>query len=94
MIQYTGRNKQVAYVPNKPIDTGFKVWIAARLGLFIRWIWHQPGAKYGPVGVQKKPALQRKKSKGKARLLVRIIRLTRLRKLSTWPQKQGLRLQP
>ncbi|KAL6362976.1 hypothetical protein LRP88_02376 [Fusarium phalaenopsidis] len=29
------------------------------------WIWHQPGAKYGPVGVQKKkPASQRKKSKG------------------------------
>ncbi|KAL6364626.1 hypothetical protein LRP88_01746 [Fusarium phalaenopsidis] len=64
MIRYTGRNKQVAYVPNKPIDTGFKVWIAAQLGLFMRWIWHQPGAKYGPVGVQKKkPASQRKKSK-------------------------------
>jgi hypothetical protein len=35
MIRYTGRNKQVAYVPNKPIDTGFKVWIAAQLGLFM-----------------------------------------------------------
>ncbi|KAJ3453851.1 hypothetical protein MRS44_018483 [Fusarium solani] len=68
MIQYTGRNKQVAYVPSKPIDTGFKVWIAAQLGLFMRWIWHQPGAKYGPVGVQKKkPASQRKKSKGNSK---------------------------
>ncbi|KAL6353698.1 hypothetical protein LRP88_13011 [Fusarium phalaenopsidis] len=34
----------------------------------MRWIWHQPGAKYGPVGIQKKPASQKKKSKerGKA----------------------------
>ncbi|UPL00622.1 hypothetical protein LCI18_011556 [Fusarium solani-melongenae] len=67
MIRYTGRNKQVTHVPNKPIDTGFKVWIAAQLGLFMRWIWHQPGAKYGPVGIQKKPASQKKKSKGKGK---------------------------
>ncbi|KAJ3453383.1 hypothetical protein MRS44_017630 [Fusarium solani] len=67
MIRYTGRNKQVTYIPNKPIDTGFKVWIAAQLGLFMRWIWHQPGAKYGPIGIQKKPASQKKKSKGKGK---------------------------
>jgi hypothetical protein len=68
MIRYTGRNKQVTYVPNKPIDTGLKVWIAAQLGLFMRWIWHQPGAKYGPVGVErKKPASQRGRRKGKGR---------------------------
>ena len=65
MIRYTGRNKQVTRVPNKPVDTGFKVWIAAQLGIFMRWIWHQPGAKYGPVGVQKKPASQKKETKGK-----------------------------
>ncbi|SCO92674.1 uncharacterized protein FRV6_16802 [Fusarium oxysporum] len=67
MIRYTGRNERITYVPNKPIDTGFKVWIAAQLGLFMRWIWHQPGAKYGPVGIQKKPVSQRKKSKGKGK---------------------------
>ncbi|KAJ0125798.1 Uncharacterized protein HZ326_31099 [Fusarium oxysporum f. sp. albedinis] len=49
MIRYTGRNKQVTRVPNKPVDTGFKVWIAAQLGIFMRCIWHQPGARYGPV---------------------------------------------
>ncbi|KAJ0127350.1 hypothetical protein HZ326_29546 [Fusarium oxysporum f. sp. albedinis] len=65
MIRYTGRNKQVTRVPNKPVDTGFKVWIAAQLGIFMRWIWHQPGARYGPVGVQKKPASQKKRIKGK-----------------------------
>ncbi|KAM6513535.1 hypothetical protein FALCPG4_18959 [Fusarium falciforme] len=68
MIRYTGRNKQVTYVPNKPIDTGLKAWIVAQLGLFMRWIWHQPGAKYGPVGVErKKPASQRGRRKGKGR---------------------------
>ncbi|RKK61223.1 hypothetical protein BFJ68_g17511 [Fusarium oxysporum] len=66
MIRYTGRNKQVTCAPNKPIDTGLKVWIAAQLGLFMRWIWHQPGAKYGPVGVNRKnPASQRGRRKGK-----------------------------
>ncbi|KAM5520431.1 hypothetical protein FOXYSP1_14321 [Fusarium oxysporum f. sp. phaseoli] len=67
MIRYTGRNKQVMRVPNKPVDIGFKVWITAQLGIFMRWIWHQPGAKYGPVGVQKKPASQKKKTKGKVK---------------------------
>ncbi|PNP77875.1 hypothetical protein FNYG_08784 [Fusarium nygamai] len=68
MIQCTGRNKQVTYVPNKPIDTGLKVWIAAQLGLFMRWIWHQPVAKYGPVGVSaKEPASQKGRRKGKGR---------------------------
>ncbi|RKK76943.1 hypothetical protein BFJ71_g16847 [Fusarium oxysporum] len=67
MIRYTGRNKQATRIPNKPVDTGFKVWIAAQLGIFMRWIWHQPGARYGPVGVQKKPASQKKKTKGKVK---------------------------
>ncbi|KAH7462253.1 hypothetical protein FOMA001_g18512 [Fusarium oxysporum f. sp. matthiolae] len=68
MIRYTGRNKQVTYVPNKPIDTSLKVWIAAQLGHFMRWIWHQPGAKYGPVGVSaKKPASQKGRRKDKGR---------------------------
>ncbi|KAJ0126279.1 hypothetical protein HZ326_30614 [Fusarium oxysporum f. sp. albedinis] len=45
-----------------------KVWIAAQLGPCIRWIWHQPGAKYGPVGVSaKKPASQKGRRKGKGR---------------------------
>lgn len=31
----------------------------------MRWIWHQPGARYGLISVQKKPASQKKKTKGK-----------------------------
>ncbi|WAO97213.1 DDE-Tnp-1-7 domain-containing protein [Fusarium falciforme] len=35
---------------------------------FMRWIWHQPSAKYGPAGVKrKKPASQRGRRKGKGR---------------------------
>ncbi|EXL89744.1 hypothetical protein FOIG_16971, partial [Fusarium odoratissimum NRRL 54006] len=51
-----------------PIDKTLKVWIAAKLGLLVRWIWHQPGAKHGPVGVQrKKPASKRARRKGNGR---------------------------
>ncbi|KAJ3454398.1 hypothetical protein MRS44_018292 [Fusarium solani] len=53
MIRYTGRDSQVTYIPGKPTDTGFKVWVVAQLGIFLRWIWHQPGADYGPVGVER-----------------------------------------
>lgn len=53
MIRYTGRNTEVTYVPGKPTDTGFKVWVVAQLGIFLRWIWHQPGARYGPVGIER-----------------------------------------
>ncbi|KAJ3454536.1 hypothetical protein MRS44_013136 [Fusarium solani] len=59
MIRYTGRNSEVTYVPGKPTDTGFKVWVVAQLGIFLRWIWHQPGAEHGPVGVERP---KRKKS--------------------------------
>lgn len=52
-IRYTGRNSQVTYIPGKPTDTGFKVWVVAQLGLFLRWIWHQQGAGHGPVGVDR-----------------------------------------
>jgi hypothetical protein len=31
----------------------------AQLGIFLRWIWHQPGAEHGPVGVERS---KRKKS--------------------------------
>jgi hypothetical protein len=46
-------------VPGKPTDTGFKVWVVAQLGIFLWWIWHQPGAEHGPVGVERS---KRKKS--------------------------------
>ena len=69
MIRYTGRNSEVTYIPGKPTDTGFKVWAVAQLGIFLRWIWHQPGAKYGPIGVErpKKKLPTRGRGRGRAR---------------------------
>ncbi|KFA54513.1 hypothetical protein S40293_08946 [Stachybotrys chartarum IBT 40293] len=31
---------------------GLKVWALAARGYLLRWYWHQPGPKYGPVGVE------------------------------------------
>lgn len=68
MIRYTGRNSEVTYIPSKPTDTGFKVWVVAQLGIFLRWICHQPGAKYGPIGVERpKKKLPTRRRGGRAR---------------------------
>lgn len=40
-------------MPGKPTDTVFKTWVVAYLGIFLRWIWYQPGARYGPVGIER-----------------------------------------
>ncbi|KAJ0126555.1 Phosphatidylinositol 3,4,5-trisphosphate 3-phosphatase and dual-specificity protein phosphatase PTEN [Fusarium oxysporum f. sp. albedinis] len=65
MIQYEGRSHQKTTVQNKPINTGFKVWVVAQKGFFLRWIWHQPGLKYGPVGVE--PTKKRRTGVGRGR---------------------------
>ncbi|KAJ3453704.1 hypothetical protein MRS44_017951 [Fusarium solani] len=65
MIQYEGRSHQKTTVQNKPINTGFKVWVVAQKGFFLRWIWHQPGLKYGPVGVE--PTKKRRSGVGRGR---------------------------
>ena len=54
MTRYNYRKKQGdRYIPSKPIPLGFKAWVVAQQGYFLRWIWHQPGANYGPVGVER-----------------------------------------
>jgi hypothetical protein len=45
-----GRAKEATTVKNKPIEHGFKVWVVAQKGFFLRWIWHEKGN--GPVGVK------------------------------------------
>jgi hypothetical protein len=66
MIRYTGRNSEVTYVPGKPTDIGFKVWVVAQLGIFLRWTWHQPGAEHGPVGVERSKRKKSVSQRGKA----------------------------
>ncbi|EGU88224.1 hypothetical protein FOXB_01258, partial [Fusarium oxysporum f. sp. conglutinans Fo5176] len=63
MTRFTGRSYETTKVPNKPTPLGFKTWVVAQKGFFLRWIWHQPRKRYGPVGLPKKPRRQpRKKS--------------------------------
>ncbi|KJZ69068.1 hypothetical protein HIM_11537 [Hirsutella minnesotensis 3608] len=56
IIGYTGRSKQTVTVKNKPTPTGFKVWVVAQAGYFLRWLWHQPSNALGPAGTKRKRA--------------------------------------
>ena len=52
IIRFTGRAAEITTVPNKPTPTGIKVWNIAQRGYVLRWQWHRPGSKFGPVGVK------------------------------------------
>lgn len=54
MDRFTGRSLQTTTVPNKPTPHGFKVWVVAQRGYFLRWLWHDPKAPLGPVGSRRK----------------------------------------
>ncbi|RYC80261.1 hypothetical protein BFJ63_vAg16857 [Fusarium oxysporum f. sp. narcissi] len=60
MIRFTGRSSATTVVKNKPTPHGFKVWVVAQGGLFLRWIWHKPGSSFGPIGLP----IQRKRKRG------------------------------
>jgi hypothetical protein len=55
MIRYTGRSNVTTLVKGKPGPLGFKIWVIAQQGFFIRWLWHIKEAKYGAVGVEHPP---------------------------------------
>ncbi|KAJ3454091.1 hypothetical protein MRS44_017985 [Fusarium solani] len=55
MIRYTGRSNETTLVKGKPVPLGFKIWVIAQQGFFIRWLWHIKEAKYGAVGVELPP---------------------------------------
>ncbi|RKK21506.1 hypothetical protein BFJ67_g17243 [Fusarium oxysporum f. sp. cepae] len=71
MVPFTGRSKDTTLVKNKPTPVGFKVWVIAQNGLFIRWMWHVKASPYTAIIVElpkKKPAAkpqQGKKRKGR-----------------------------
>ncbi|KAM5348423.1 hypothetical protein ACJ41O_008247 [Fusarium nematophilum] len=62
IIRFTGRSNETTLVKGKPTPLGFKIWVIAQKGFFISWLWHDPGAKYGPVGVELPPELPPTKS--------------------------------
>ncbi|TVY79518.1 hypothetical protein Focb16_v009783 [Fusarium oxysporum f. sp. cubense] len=73
MVPFTGRSKDTTLVKNKPTPVGFKVWVIAQNGFFIRWLWHIKASPYTAVIIElpkkkKKPAVkpqQGKKREGK-----------------------------
>jgi hypothetical protein len=48
MVKYTGRSKDIVHMPAKPIPLGYKIWVVADAGYFLRWSFHMKGD--GPVG--------------------------------------------
>jgi hypothetical protein len=62
IVSFKGRSRHKVTIKNKPTPTGLKVWALAAAGYILRWLWHQPGPMYGPVGL-----LARTKARGIAR---------------------------
>lgn len=52
MIRYTGKSEETATLKNKPVKLGFKIWVVAQKGFFLRWLWHLKNARYGAVGIE------------------------------------------
>ena len=51
IARFQGRAKEATTIPGKPIPTGFKIWVIARKGYFLQWIWYLKGAENRPIGV-------------------------------------------
>lgn len=58
MQGFTGRSDLKTHIPNKPTPDGIKIWVVAQDGIFLRWLWHEPGK--GPVGIPTERQLGRK----------------------------------
>ncbi|TVY62590.1 Pogo transposable element with ZNF domain [Fusarium oxysporum f. sp. cubense] len=46
MVPFTGRLKETTLVKNKPTPVGFKVWVIAQQGFFLRWLCHVKSSPY------------------------------------------------
>src|SRR6185312_4001805 len=52
MVKFTGRSTDTVNLPSKPIPIGYKIWVLADHGYFLRWSFHQKGQ--GPVNLNLK----------------------------------------
>ena len=57
MSRFEGRAREATTIPGKPIPTGFKIWVIAELGYFLKWVQYYKGKNGGPVGVIVPPEL-------------------------------------
>ncbi|KFA68880.1 hypothetical protein S40285_10874 [Stachybotrys chlorohalonatus IBT 40285] len=52
IIGFKGQSHHKITIKTKPTPIGLKVWVLAIHGYLLRWYFHQPGPKYGPVGIE------------------------------------------
>ncbi|KAG6997356.1 hypothetical protein FocnCong_v015434 [Fusarium oxysporum f. sp. conglutinans] len=52
MVPFKGRSKETTVVKNKPTPVGFKIWVIAQQGFFLRWLWHVKASPYKAVIVE------------------------------------------
>ncbi|KAH7464233.1 hypothetical protein FOMA001_g17874 [Fusarium oxysporum f. sp. matthiolae] len=52
MVPFKGRSKETTVVKNKPTPVGFKVWVIAQQGFFLRWLWHVKASPYKAIIVE------------------------------------------
>jgi hypothetical protein len=67
MVRYTGRSTATTIVKGKPTPLGFKIWVIAQSGFFIRWLWHFKGSNYdaldrGPRRKRGRPSTQEREA--------------------------------
>jgi hypothetical protein len=70
MVRYTGRSTATTVVKGKPTPLGFKIWVIAQEGFFIRWLWHFKGSNYhalsrGPRRKRGRPSTQEREAASK-----------------------------
>ncbi|KAF4334764.1 ac transposable element-derived 4 [Fusarium beomiforme] len=64
MIRYPSRSNETTLVKGKQDPLGFKIWVIAQQGFFIRWLWHIKEAKYSAVGVEHPPPKSSRQGRG------------------------------
>jgi hypothetical protein len=63
IIRFTGKSNEVTVIKGKPDPVGFKIWVIAQRGFFIRWLWHIKETPHGAVGVES--STQKSSSQGR-----------------------------
>ncbi|EMT73705.1 PiggyBac transposable element-derived protein 2, partial [Fusarium odoratissimum] len=47
IIRYTGNSDSITTIKGKPDPVGFKIWVIAQMGFYVKWLWHIKEDEYG-----------------------------------------------